>query len=184
MVSRKRYPSFDKLIDATEEIAEQLVEEGATVAIAGGLALQFYGSPRLTNDVDLLATSIGIPNFKEALSFGGKRGRASNKVDVDVIVRDDKWARLYRAALQEATPVEDSPIAVVDPEYLLIMKMVARRDKDNTDIMFLLTEDIVDHDVCRDLIVKFLGEYAVDDFNALCDEAAWELDKRTKRGDR
>jgi hypothetical protein len=136
----------------------------------------------LTNDVDLIASSAdSLRGFTEPLSFGGRRGRASNKVEVDVIVRNDKWTDLYAAALNSAEVIEDAPIAIARPEYLLVMKMIARRDKDEQDVMFLLTEDVIDCQRCRKIVEKFLGAYAVDDFDALCEEAEWLKQKGKRR---
>lgn len=185
MAPKRKYPSFDKLIEAADEIGILLVEEiGAVSVIAGGLAMQAYGSPRLTADVDLLSSNDPeinqIEGFAKTLSFGGVRGKASNGVEVDIIVRADAWQRMYGEALNDAADVEDLPLRVVKPEYLLVMKMVARRTKDDEDVMFLLRNEVVGLKETRQLVTEYLGQYGLDDLESLIEEAKWLNAKERK----
>ena len=175
-MSRKKFPSFDKLIEATEEIALRLslTETPAnSVAIAGGLAMQFYGSPRLTNDVDLIAGSAYGLGWKEKLSFGGVRGRASNGVEVDVIVRDDEWADLYTGALVSAVALEEAPIHVVPAEFMVILKMIPQRDKDQTDLIYLLQMSELDYAECERAVREHLGKFGVSELRSYRKQAEW-----------
>jgi hypothetical protein len=174
-MSRKKFPSFDKLIEATEEIALRLglVDNEPSVAIAGGLAMQFYGSPRLTNDVDLLSTSTEGLDWKKHLTFGGLRGEASNGVEVDVIVRDDEWADLYLGALVSSIEMNEAPIRVVPAEFMVVLKMIPKRDKDETDLMYLLQMPELDYDEATRHVKDYLGRFGVSELKSYRDQAEW-----------
>jgi len=43
------------LLEAAAEIADFLEREGVPYAILGGLAVQYWGEPRTTRDVDIIA---------------------------------------------------------------------------------------------------------------------------------
>lgn len=173
-VAAKAFPSFDVLIAAAEELADDVPD----ATLAGGLAMQIWGSPRLTADVDLVADHTPARSGL-SLSFGGWRGTASNGVQVDVIVRDDEWADLYTDAFNSAETVEGSPLPVITPEYLVAMKMVAGRPKDEADVRFLVLTDDFDMETCRSIVRRHLGKYAVGDLRTIVDEAKW----RRSRGE-
>ncbi len=63
---------------------------------------------------------------------------------VEVILRNDAFARVYREALKHPLHFPDLPLGVVSPEFLTLMKMVARRTKDDSDLETLLGLGIVD----------------------------------------
>jgi hypothetical protein len=171
MRPRTTFPSFDKLIEAAGEFAT--LTEGP-IAIGGGLAMQFWGSPRLTADVDLVAHELptGAPPGA-ALSFGGLRTRAANGVPVDVIVRADDWADLYDEALDHAVDVDGAPAPVVTPEYLVAMKMVAGRPKDEEDVRYLVLTEDFNMAACEVVVEEHLGKYATKELRAAVEEAKW-----------
>lgn len=112
---KRRLLSPEALDEATEQIAAIAKKEGARVALVGGLALQHYGSPRLTGDVDVVAEELldGLRKGRQ-LSFGGEATKAPNGVPVDVIVRADGYAALYQEALNRAYPVR-SQLTIYTP---------------------------------------------------------------------
>lgn len=163
---------------AREVIADA---DGRAMAIGGGLAMQLYGSDRLTRDVDIIASV--APRTGERLTFGGRRFRLRN-VPVDVIVRSDQWARLYRSGLRNRVTLSGWP--VVSKDHLAAMKMVAGRDKDLGDLKTLIKlSSPSEIKTMRATIVKFLGPYAGEEFDAEVELAAWEKstgrDRRARR---
>jgi hypothetical protein len=175
--TRRSFPSFEKLIAAATEICDHCDE----VVIVGGLAMQFWGSPRLTLDVDLAADEIPTDMDTECqrLTIGGVRARAKNGVPVDIIVRNDEWSDLYEEAIDHAEKVDGAPAPVVTPEYLVAMKMVAGRPKDEQDVRFLvlLPDDQFDMGECEEVVRDFLGAYAVKELKAIVEEARWRKEK-------
>ena len=183
---------------ARQALAPLLLEEAAAligdvadrqrtkVALVGGFALQYFGSPRLTGDVDVVAASAleGLePTHK--LSFGGQKTTVLSKghptvgtnvlVPVDVIVRNDDFADLYAAALDH-TVDKGAPLPIVEPEYIALMKMEARRRKDEDDLVFLIAHDVLDIEKTERLVRKYFGAYAIRDFRSYIREARWNAE--------
>ncbi len=174
--------SREQIEDALRRVSE--VSPDGT-ALAGGVAMAAYGSPRLTGDVDVLASS-GFPVHElvppkagsrrrgRALTFGGREIPLPSGVTLDLIVRDDRWRRLYREALQESLPFKSIPgMRIVRPEYLVAMKMVAGRPKDEDDLMFLLSSVTLDKKRLARILERHLGPYALEEVQHLEREAKW-----------
>lgn len=148
------------------------------VAVVGGLAVQLYGSPRLTKDVDVVARSLpaGSGEFpqKAPLSFGGFTYGTPAGIDLDWIVRNDEYRALYEDALDAAQPQDDG-LLVVPADYLSAMKFATLRPKDYEDLMYLLGEPgLIDLQAARNLVYRFLGgKFASDQFAAAIQEAQW-----------
>jgi hypothetical protein len=128
-------------------------------ALVGGVAMSFYGSPRLTQDVDVISSAtVGI-KAERKLGFGGERYRTkvgNKNVAVDWIVRDDTAKKFYEKALTEATEVSGLPI--ITPEWLVILKYIAGRFKDQQDGVFLLKKKkLVDRKLIRKKIIETAG---------------------------
>src|SRR5215471_13184834 len=86
----------------TVAVAER---KGVAWALVGGIAMHLYGSPRLTNDVDVIASAILPLQPERQLGFGGERYRVKlgkRLVPVDWIVRNDTAKKFYESALAEA----------------------------------------------------------------------------------
>lgn len=151
---------------------------GVTVAVAGGLAMQYYGSDRLTGDVDFLADDL-VPESrgfkrKGRISFGGVVLETVEGIHVDVIVRDDAQAGLYRHALDAAT-VSDFGVPIISPEHLAAIKFAAGRPKDQSDLIFLL-KSMKSGEIgkARNLVYRFLGgAWPAEEFDRVVDEAEW-----------
>lgn len=128
-------------------------------ALVGGVAMSFYGSPRLTQDVDVISSAtVGI-EAERKLGFGGERYRTkvgNKNVAVDWIVRNDTAKKFYERALAEATEVYGLPI--ITPEWLVILKYIAGRFKDQQDGVFLLKKKkLVDRKLIRKKIIETAG---------------------------
>ena len=89
-----------------------------------------------------------------------------------LVVRADKYRALYEAAVEHATRVEGVPVFVVNGEYLIAMKMVAGRPKDDADLEFLIADGGVDLERARAVVSEHLGPYAVDELERYYDEVA------------
>jgi hypothetical protein len=175
-----RLLSPELFIEATYQMAAILAAEGAHVALAGGLAMQLYGSDRYTKDVDLLSNQpiLGLPSVK-ALAFGGQQVEAPNGVPVDIIVRDDEYAPLYDKALSCAdNSFAAVPVRVVRPEYLAAIKFAAGRAKDIDDLAYLVVKSsTINAGRVRPLIKQLLGVYGAREFDQLVLELRWKLEQ-------
>lgn len=174
---RVRFLSSRELEDATREMAEL---SSVPMAIAGGYAMQIYGSDRYTTDLDLLAlrAPADLPKLRD-LSFGGFATKTSLGTPVDIIVRDDDFKKLYRDAVRTARPAPGLPLRVVSAGHLIAMKMAAGRAKDDLDLDFLLprmtAKELAD---AREVVVRHLGgAFAGRKFDARLAEARWRYSR-------
>lgn len=78
---------------------------------------------------------------------------------MDWIVRNDEFKILFQAALKESVKIGEIP--VLTPEWLVILKFIAGRFKDQEDAVFLLSrKDLVDRNLIKEKIIEHLGRAA------------------------
>lgn len=148
-------------LKAAAIVARQAEKEGITCALAGGIAMHVYGYGRATEDVDLLASgTLNLPS-EQKLSFGGESYLieiGERKITVDVIVRDDFFRDFYDAALRDA-PQMSEDLRIILPEWMVILKFLARRSKDILDLLWMLREPgLVDRGRVLKLLEGVMGE--------------------------
>lgn len=171
------YPEPRAMLAVARRLLSAAQRAGVPAAIGGGLAMQVYGSPRLTKDVDVIATEPS-PRPGRPLGIGGTSFRVGT-VPVDWIYRCDHYATLYAEAARKAVRV--AGLRVVRPEYLAVMKLAAMRPKDHDDLIYLLENGPNPRRLARaamTLARRLLGAYAADDLLSFVLEAAW----RRRRG--
>lgn len=162
---------------------------GVEIALAGGVAMQYYGSPRLTKDVDFLAsgplatTTPLIP--QRPIGFGGTVYRDPNGTKVDWIVRSDDYQGLYEAALAGAVAPEPGATKVLTPEYMAALKLAAGRATDVEDLKWLLkAPGLLVLQNAKNLVYKYVGgQFAVEAFMRLEDQAELEQRWEERRGE-
>ncbi len=151
-------------IEAGLSLAEIAKKSGIDWAFAGGIAMHIYGYVRATTDVDVIANDLLELESTRNLSFGGESYQVKVKnrsITVDWIVRNDEIAKFYSVALTESIKIEGD-IRVIAPDWLVILKHLAGRPKDQLDLIWLLQEeDLVDREKVKDNIRKVLGDYAI-----------------------
>lgn len=156
---------FDLLDDESamqtiETVGKLADENNIDWALAGGLAVILYGSDRLTKDVNIIASK-PLPLKKEGLlMLGGERyivQTAKKTVAVDWIIRKDEAKKFYQEALKNAVMIADTPI--LSPEWLVILKYIAGRFKDQEDGVFLLSKKgLVSRRKIKQMILKIGGD--------------------------
>src|SRR5262245_32681356 len=140
--------------------------------------MYFYGSPRLTKDVDIIASKNLSLTPDHRLSFGGSSYTlqvGKYAVQIDWIVRSDGYQKYYRAALKDAIQLPNG-LRVVSTEWLVILKIIAGRQKDLDDVVFLLEQrKMVDRPAVKQKLIVTGGEDAwlimMPNFRRLCDLA-------------
>jgi len=168
----------DTGIEAAQQMGQLAAKEEIEWALAGGLAMHLYGSPRLTKDVDIIASRDLSLTPQHRLGFGGSSYTlqvGKYAVQIDWIVRSDGYQKYYRAALKEAIELSNG-LRLVKPEWLVILKINAGRQKDLDDIVFLLKQEkLVDRPTVKQKIVETASEDVwlamLPNFRRLCDLA-------------
>ena len=152
----------ESAIETIEKVAEIAEQNGVEWALVGGLAMVVYGSDRTTKDIDIIADKL-LPLEKVGdLVQGGERYLIkTNKKEVEVywIIRKDEFRQLFGEALKEAVKINDVPI--LTPEWLVILKFIAGRFKDQEDAVFLLSrKDLVKRTLIKSHIIRVVGATA------------------------
>ena len=148
-------------ISAVKELAKVAEKEGVEWALAGGIAMHLYGSSRLTKDVDVISLKRLSLQSVRPIGFGGESYEVSvgkKKINVDWIVREDNYRGYYIQALKDAATLKNG-LRIITPEWLAILKYIAGREKDLSDIIFLLKKNgYVRRDVITQNIIKTKSE--------------------------
>lgn len=144
-------------------LAELAKKTGINWAFAGGIAMHIYGYVRATTEVDVIAGDLLELKSYNNLTFGGESYQVevgNRSITVDWIVRNDEDAKFYVAALADAVEIENG-IRIISPEWLVIIKHLSGRPKDQLDLIWLLQEsDLVNREKVEENIRQVLGEYA------------------------
>ncbi|MFY9226289.1 MAG: hypothetical protein WAQ98_26665 [Blastocatellia bacterium] len=183
--------STDVGVEAAQQVGNLANQEEINWALAGGLAMHLYGSPRLTKDVDVIASQHLSLVAEHQLTFGGSSYTiqiGKYMVQVDWIVRNDGYEKYYKAALKDAIELPNG-LRVVSPEWLVILKLNAGRQKDFDDIVFLLTqENLVDRPKVKQKVIELTNEDVwlamLPNFRRLCDIADGNIKEPSKYYDR
>lgn len=172
MVKRKQYKTSSATRSiSTEEgliVANEIVKEARKqkidCALCGGLAMHVYGFTRATVDVDFIAAErLPLPASKK-LQMGGETYQIQTgnekTIEIDWIIREDDKQEIYKAALAGATTTEDG-IPIITSEWMVILKYLAGRGKDQIDLQWLLREEgLVDRTLVKQHINDLFGRYA------------------------
>jgi hypothetical protein len=178
-------------IEAAQKFGELAAQEEIEWALAGGLAMHLYGSQRLTKDVDIIASKDLSLTPKYTLSFGGSSYTlqvGKYEIPIDWIVRNDGYELFYQAALKQAIKLPNG-LRLITPEWLVILKFNAGRQKDLDDIVFLLKQQkLVDRPTVKRKVVETAGEAGwlimLSGFRRLCDLADGKTTEPSKYYDK
>lgn len=148
-------------IAAVNQLAKIAEREGVEWALAGGVAMHLYGSPRLTKDVDIISMKRLSLESIRPIGFGGESYQVTvgkKVIHVDWIVREDNYRQYYIQALKDATTLKNG-LRLITTEWLAILKYIAGREKDTNDVIFLLRKNgYVRRDIIKENIVKTKSE--------------------------
>lgn len=151
----------DTGLEAAQAIGQLAAQEEIEWAVAGGIAMHLYGSPRLTKDLDIIASRELSLTPQHRLTIGGSSYTlqvGKYNVQIDWIVRSDGHCEFYRRALQEAIRLPNG-LRVITAEWLMILKYNAGRQRNLDDIVFLLKQKrLVDRPKVKQKVVETVGE--------------------------
>ena len=150
----------DAGVSALKKLASLAKKKNIDFALIGGIAMHFYNGLRLTKDVDVIASEVLPVEAERQLGFGGERylvpvGKL--KVPLDWIVRRDEAKIFYEKALQESYILPNG-LKIITAEWMVILKYIAGRFKDQQDAVFLLKQKgLVSRKLIRKKIDQTLG---------------------------
>lgn len=167
------------LVESREVVREIFqILEGFDCALVGGLAVAYWAMGRVptSRELDILVVREDFDEVRNlfgemGFSVGGyaKAGVGSYTVkgrgwEVDLILAEEEWEE---DAIEYAKKdvFEGVEVRIVKPEWLIVMKLVAMREKDMDDIVLL--SRVVDVEKVRGLVRRYLGEDYVEDFDSL-----------------
>ena len=152
----------ESAVEAIEIVDELAEANNIDWALVGGLAMALYGSDRTTKDIDIIADKLPPLEKIGDLMQGGERyliKTGKKEVAVDWIIRKDVFKELFTEALKESIKINDVP--VLTPEWLVILKFIAGRFKDQEDAVFLLSRNnLVNRNLIKEHIIKNAGAIA------------------------
>lgn len=186
MVYKDKFIDPDQINEAIRIIQEMAAEQGFSAVLVGGVALQIYGSPKFTQDIDFaLDRAIDEPGTLRkisVISFGGGRYAAPNGAKIDLIVRNDEYEKLYEDAVRNSIS-SPAGVPIVTPEHLAAMKLAAGREHDVLALKWMIRQpDLLDLKKARAIIYRFMGRYAQDRFDDIVDQAMIEKEMKKRRG--
>ena len=150
-------------LEVARTAARAAQAQGVACALVGGLAMHLYGFTRATTDVDMIADAPLGWQAKDTLNIGGETYTAlagAREIELDWIIRDDFFRDFYEAALRDAIETE-AGLRVIGPEWMVILKYVSGRGKDQIDLLWLLQQPgLVNREVVRKLMNTVMGEKA------------------------
>ena len=121
--------------DAALKTASQLEHLGIRYALAGGLAVGAHGYVRMTTDVDFLVGEEAFEHHGVLVTF-----KAGVPIEVDGVRIDYLSPASLGSQLEETLdhPPVSGGLAIVPVEVLIYMKLVAKRRKDQVDVIELI----------------------------------------------
>jgi hypothetical protein len=163
LTPEKQSISTEEGLEVAKSAIKAAQEKGIVCALAGGLAMHLYGFTRATTDVDMIANQLLGWEAKDKLSFGGETYPASTskrEINLKWILRDDFFREFYEAALRDAVETDEG-FFIISPEWMVILKYIAGRGKDQIDLLWLLQQPkLVNRDEVRKLMNEVMGEKA------------------------
>ena len=148
--------------EAIQTVAAIADANGVNWALVGGLAMAVYGEDCKSKNIAVIADKLLPLENKGLLRQGGERyliKTQKKEVAVDWIIRNEEFKKLFQVALDEAVKINNVPI--LSPEWLVILKFIAGRFKDQEDAVYLLSrKDLVNRNLVKSHIVRVVGATA------------------------
>lgn len=186
MAFKENFVDPKQIQESIDLIRAMAREQGFRAVLIGGVALQIYGSPKFTKDVDFavdeLPSELKPLRKLNKISFGGERYASPSGAKIDLIARDDEYRSLYEDAILHAIE-SPSGAAIVTPEYLAVMKLASGREHDILALKWMVRQrDLVNIKKARSIAYRYLGRFGQDRFDDIIDHAQVELEIMKRRG--
>ncbi len=159
---------------ALTELAAWLEAHDVQAALIGRCALVLNGLPCGYDEIEVaVLPAIDPPDGAESVWPGGWRLRPAEGLPVRCVGRHDRYEALYRAAIDGATRVGKVPLPVASIATVCAALMAERSESTNGVLIGLMVAGVVEAESLRNVVREQLGPYALDDFEAMVQEAEW-----------
>lgn len=137
-------------LDVLRDVCARLEDAGIEYMLTGSLAMNYYATPRMTRDVDLVVAAEPGDAWKFAALFGpdyyvpeeglaqmiGERGmfnllHLESAVKVDIVIRKDEPFRRGEFARRARVTLSGADAWIVSKEDLILSKLVWARDAES-----------------------------------------------------
>jgi hypothetical protein len=161
LVRPVKFISPDQVESFIHLVRESAKAVDAEWALIGGLAMQWYGSPRLTRNCDVISSkhlSFETLEKVKIIPSGGIIWKNSDGFELSVRVRNDEYKSLFDGALKEA--IQEDGMRIVQPEWLAAMKFACIDEKHTLDLHWILRREskgLVDVKRVEQIVYDYLG---------------------------
>ena len=167
---------------ALSQVATLAGRAGRRVVACGRLAARLSGLLCPVDTLDLIADGPPAGHLEAVELAGGGWTWSECEVPVRWIERDDHYKPLYLAAAEAAEHPPSSPVPVAPMGHVAAMLLAGRRPEDAGVITALMIGAHLDPEAARAAVRQWLGVYALDDLDALVQEAEWRLMRQRYAG--
>ena len=173
-------------LELLKDVARRLEGAGIVYMVSGSVAMNYYGQPRMTRDIDIvvaletkdaptLAAALGEEFYfdEDTIRDAVERRSMFNAIHmekvlkVDFIVRKDEPFRLEELRRRREVLIDDTSVWIVSPEDLVLSKLVWAKEsssemqlKDVSNILASVTN------VDRPYLERWAATLSVDDLLA------------------
>ena len=170
---------------ALAAVGERGQRSGRSLVVCSRSALWLRGMSCHLEGIEVVADGPPSGHVDAQDVPGGGWTWLEGAVAVRWIQRTDHYAPLYRAAADGAESVPGSPLPAAPIPLVAAMLLASRGPEDAALITALIVGGQLDAEVAREVIEGWLGVYAMDDLEALIQEAEWQvMRQRYNRGDK
>ena len=167
-------PPSSALEKTLRDVVAMVQDRDVQAALIGRCALALHGLPCRYDEVVLtVSAAIAPPQGADSMWPGAWRQPLQHGLAVRCVSRSDPYESLYRSAIEEATRIKGVPLPVAPVATVCAVLMAERGTADKATLIDLIATGAIDIDSLRRVVREQLGVYALDDFEAIVQEAEW-----------
>lgn len=152
----KEYDKIREAIPFIEKIAEEL---GLNLVLIGGMAMEGFGIPRLSFDIDILFSKEDWITFQQNLHrcglgmWEGKKKIKIKNADVDLLVEGDAGTR-YPVPSPDLIRKDNVPLSYPTVNGFVLLKLSRMYKRDVIDIESLLDANKINKEELKQFLVS------------------------------
>jgi hypothetical protein len=164
-----------KKIAMTPAIRElKKVMEGKRYVVIGGVAIRYWVQSRTTEDIDIAVMVSTLTKLRETLDLEVGMLCSTTVISGTTVDFLDSSNFPWTQNAIRTAEMSDLGVPVAKPEYLILYKLQALREKDIDDIKNLLKLDGI-YEKSKVLVLKYFGKGILEELDALKAESDYGL---------